>query len=95
MNEITTISSTAIIMQAESFNNVMRMAEVMASGRATVPKHLQGNVADCAAIVLQSMQWNMNPFSVAQKTFNINGVLGYEGQLVSAVINSCAPTKDF
>ncbi len=94
MNEITTISSTAIIMQAESFNNVMRMAEVMASGRATVPKHLQGNVADCAAIVLQSMQWNMNPFPVAQKTFNINGVLGYESQLVNAVINSCAPTKD-
>jgi hypothetical protein len=36
----------------------------------------------------------MNPFAVAQKTHLVNGVLGYEAQLVNAVITSCAPVKD-
>lgn len=92
--EIKNISATNIIMQGDSFDRVMRMAEIMASGAATVPKHLQKNVGDCAAIIIQSMQWNMNPFAVGQKTHCINGVLGYEAQLVNSVINSLAPTKD-
>jgi hypothetical protein len=40
------------------------------------------------------MQWNMNPFAVAQKTHLINGVLGYEAQLVAAVINNSGVVKD-
>jgi hypothetical protein len=31
------------------------------------------------------------PFAVAQKTHQINGVLGYEAQLVNAVITNRAP----
>jgi hypothetical protein len=30
----------------------------------------------------------MNPYAVAQKTHLVNGVLGYEAQLVNAVISS-------
>lgn len=40
------------------------------------------------------MQWKMNPFAVAQKTHLVNGVLGYEAQLVNAVITTCAPVLD-
>lgn len=36
----------------------------------------------------------MNPFAVAQKTHLVNGVLGYEAQLVNAVITTCAPVVD-
>nr|WP_277403698.1 RecT family recombinase [Burkholderia sp. Ac-20345] len=63
----------------------------MATGRATVPKHLQGNRGDCFAIAMQSMQWGMNPFAVAQKTHLVSGTLGYEAQLVNAVITARAP----
>jgi hypothetical protein len=59
-----------------------------------VPKHFNGNSADCLAVVMQSMQWKMNPFAVAQKTHLVNGVLGYEAQLVNAVITTCAPVLD-
>lgn len=90
----TSISATSLITQGDTFHRVMEMADVMAGGYATVPKHLQKNKADCAALIMQSMQWNMSPFAVAQKTFLINGVLGYEAQLVNAVITSMAPTKD-
>ncbi|MGK3600642.1 recombinase RecT, partial [Escherichia coli] len=53
----------------------------------TVPEHLSGNPADCMAIIMQAMQWGMNPYAVAQKTHLVNGVLGYEAQLVNAVIS--------
>nr|WP_308736935.1 recombinase RecT [Salmonella enterica] len=58
----------------------------MADSQVTVPAHLAGKPADCMAIVMQAMQWGMNPYAVAQKTHLVNGVLGYEAQLVNAVI---------
>lgn len=80
--------SSAIAMDAGAMESMMRVADLMSSGRATVPKHLQGNSADCLAVIMQSMQWQMNPFAVAQKTHVVSGTLGYEAQLVIAVINS-------
>lgn len=65
-----------------------RLAVTMASGRATVPQHLQGNVGDCLAVVLQAERWGMSPFVVAQKTHLVQGTLGYEAQLVAAVVNT-------
>lgn len=87
-------STSALILDGESLDKMMRLAEVMATGRATMPKHFNGNPADCLAVIMQAMQWQMNPFAVAQKTHLVNGVLGYEAQLVNAVITSCAPVRD-
>lgn len=70
------------------FDRMVRIAEYMAGGRTTVPKHLQDNVSDCMAIVMQAMNWNADPFAVAQKTHLVNGVLGYESQLIGAILNS-------
>jgi len=65
----------------------MKMANLMASSKATVPKHLQGNEGDCAAVILQSMNWGMKPvWLLLKKTHLVNGTLGYEAQLVNAVV---------
>lgn len=82
-----------LLFNYEAMNQLYRLAEVMASGRATVPDHLQKNAGDCMAIIMQAAQWRMNPFAVAQKTHIVSGKLGYEAQLVNAVITSMAPTK--
>ena len=87
-------STSALVLDGDSLDKMMRLADVMAAGRAKVPKHFNGNSADCLAVVMQSMQWKMNPFAVAQKTHLVNGVLGYEAQLVNAVITTCAPVLD-
>lgn len=81
-------STLALITNDENMQRVMVMAKLMASSKVTVPKHLQGNEGDCAAIIIQSMNWGMNAHAVAQKTHLVNGVLGYEAQLVNAVIQS-------
>ena len=86
--------STALILEPRHLQQMMAVAEIMAKGISTVPRHLQKNVGDCLAVVMQATQWGMNPFAVAQKTHVVNGALGYEAQLVNAVVNTMAPTKD-
>lgn len=87
-------STAALVLDSSSFDSMMRVAEVMATGRSTIPAHLRGNVGDCMAVIMQSMQWQMNPFAVAQKThLSQSGALGYEAQLISAVITNRAPIK--
>jgi len=82
----TVINSNVALFDSQYLNAISTFAQIMAQGVATVPKHLQGNQADCMAVAMQAAQWQMNPFAVAQKTHLINNVLGYEAQLVNAVI---------
>ena len=84
-------STTAMVLDGDSMDKMLKFSRMMATSRITIPKHLQGNEGDCFAIVMQSMQWGMNPFAVAQKTHLVNGVLGYEAQLIKAVIDNRAP----
>lgn len=86
--------TAATIFSPDALEKLLRFAEVMAKGRVAVPAHLAGNAADCLSITMQAAQWGMNPFAVAQKTHFINGTLGYEAQLVNAVVTSMAPTRD-
>ena len=79
---------------SDKLDRMIRIAEIMASGKTTVPKHLQGSVGDCMAVVTQAMAWNANPFAVAQKTHLVNGVLGYESQLIGAVLNSSGAIRE-
>lgn len=83
-----TISASNAVFNVQALGQLTAFAELMAKSAVTVPKHLTGKPADCMAIVMQAMQWGMNPYAVAQKTHLVNGVLGYEAQLVNAVISS-------
>lgn len=75
-----------LMMNVDFMASIDRLADMMANGKTTVPQHLRGNKSDCFAICLQALQWGMNPFPVAQKTHLVNGTLGYEAQLVNAVV---------
>lgn len=99
MNELTTApadanalangaSAAQLMMDPASMTSMMRLADLMASGKSTLPAHFRNSPGDCMAVVMQSMQWGLNPFAVAQKTHLVNGTLGYEAQLVNAVISA-------
>lgn len=81
------------MLEGDSMDKMMRLAEQMATSRISVPEHLRGNVGDCLAIVTQAMLWNMNPFAVAQKTHIVSGRLGYEAQLVNAVVQNSGAVR--
>ncbi|UNM17322.1 recombinase RecT [Pseudomonas sp. ArH3a] len=87
-------SPTALILNRESMQSMTDLAAMMAGGKTAVPQHFRGNQADCMAIVMQSMQWGISPFAVAQKThLTQGGALGYEAQLINAVVISRAPIQ--
>ncbi|MFL9590469.1 RecT family recombinase [Aeromonas schubertii] len=92
-NERGQANMLSLMMNTEFMASVDKMAAMMAGGKTTVPMHLRGNQADCFAVCLQAIQWGMNPFPVAQKTHLVNGTLGYEAQLVNAVVVNSGAIK--
>lgn len=94
MNDLTTVADTplgataATIMNPGALQALASFAELMSKSLCTVPEHLRGKPSDCMAVAMQAAQWGMNPFAVAQKTHIVSGRLGYEAQLVNAVIQS-------
>jgi hypothetical protein len=80
--------SQGLLMDFEKVRAMQSLAEIMATAKVTVPAHLAGKTGDCLAVVMQAAQWGMNPFAVAQKTHVVNGTLGYEAQLVNAVVQA-------
>ena len=52
----------------------------------TLPDHLRDRPADCMAIAMRADRWGLDFFGVAEKTAIINGKLGFEAQLVSAIL---------
>ncbi len=87
-NVVSAVNTISILTNPTAMNAMLHFAEIMSAGVSTVPKHLQGKTADCLAIVMQAARWGMDPFAVGQKTHLVNGTLGYEAQLVNAVLMS-------
>ncbi|HCI8535357.1 TPA: recombinase RecT [Klebsiella variicola] len=83
-----TMNNGSLLLNGDVMDRMMKIADVMSQGISTVPKHLQGKPSDCLAIVMQAARWGMDPYVVGQKTHVINGTLGYEAQLVSAVLSA-------
>jgi hypothetical protein len=81
------MSAVSLLSDDAVFNRMVKFSQIMATGRATIPKELQ-NEGDCMAITMQAMNWKMNPFSVAQKVHFISGKIGYEAQLVAAAVEN-------
>lgn len=80
--------STGMKIAPQNLAEVVKFAEVMARADIALPKHLRGNPGACMAVSLQALDWQMNPFAVASKSYQVNGTIAYEAQLIMAVINT-------
>lgn len=76
-----------------SMGEVMEFAKMMAVARIGVRKHLRNNPGACAAIIMQAARWEMDPYAVANKSYEVNDQIAYESQLIVAVLNTRAPIK--
>lgn len=95
-NKTQMIDNISILTNGELFDRLRTLSVVMANSGAFVPSHFREKPDACMAVVMQAARWGMDPFAVAQKTHIVgnSGVLGYEAQLVNAVITNMSPTKD-
>lgn len=80
-------------LQIRDMGQLLEFAKVMAIGGVAVPKYLRGNPGACVAICLQSIEWQMSPYAVANKSYSVNDRIAYEAQLVNAVILRRAPIE--
>lgn len=77
----------------QNLGEVIKFAEVMARAGKMLPAHLQGDVGACMAIALQALDWQMNPFAVASKSYFVSNRVAYEAQLIAAVVNTRSGIK--
>lgn len=93
-NKTQMIDNISILTNGELFERLRTLSTVMANSGAFVPDHFRDKPDACMAVVMQAARWGMDPFAVAQKTHIVSGALGYEAQLINAVITKMSPTKD-
>lgn len=86
-----TVSDRAGGLVFTSASEAMEMAKMMSISGVAVPKHLRGNPGACLAIVIQSVEWRLSCYAVANKSYSVNDRLAYESQLIQAVILQRAP----
>lgn len=76
-----------------TLSDVVEFARFMCQSKAGIPSFLRENAPDCAAVVMQSLKWGFDPFSVAQKSYKVKDVIAYEAQLIAAVVNTRSGIK--
>lgn len=81
----------------ENMGQVMEFAKLMAVSGSAVPGYLRGNPGGCLAICSRALRWQMDPFAVAEKSYQVVNKgeerIAFEAQLVHAVITARAPLK--
>lgn len=89
----TEVSSTVGGLAFKDMGQVLEFSKLMAVSKQAVPKHLRGEAGACMAITLQALNWRMDPFAVANKSYMVNDRIAYEAQLIHAVVEQRAPIK--
>lgn len=81
-------SAHGTVILPTNMNELMRYADVMASGGLALPKYLRGNTGAALFILNQAMRWEMDPYAVANKSYSVNDRIAFEAQLIAAVVNT-------
>lgn len=78
----------AIMLDETLFEQVQRIAGVMSKAEGFVPKHCVGKTEVCFAITTRSLVWRLDPFAVAQSTYQPTegAKVAYEAKLVQAIL---------
>lgn len=79
----------AIFFNPRMYHQAKAVAVRLSEASGIVGKHLIGKPSACLAIVSRSITWNLDPFAVAQSTYETpGGKIGYEGKLVQAILEN-------
>lgn len=85
------VGSTGITF--ENAGQVMEFAKMMAVSGSAVPKHLRGEPGACLGVIDDAIRFGISPYALARKSFFVNDNLGYEAQVIAAVVNKNAPLR--
>lgn len=81
------------MLMPQTFGDAVAFSEIMARSQHAIPKHLRDVPGACLAVTMQALRWEMDPFAVASKSYNVKDIIAYEAQLIAAVVHTRAPIK--
>lgn len=87
------VSSSIGGLEFKDMGQVLEFSKLMSLSGQAVPKHLRATPGACLAVSLQALNWRMDPFAVANKSYMVNDRIAYEAQLIHAVVEQRAPIK--
>lgn len=93
MTAVGMVEGDGLRIAPQNLGEVVKFAEVMSRAGSVLPKHLQNNPGGCMAVTMQALDWRMNPFAVASKSYEVQGRVAYEAQLIAAVVNTRSGIK--
>ena len=71
------------------FERAKLMATYLSKADGVVPRHLIGKPEACFAVVNRALTWRLDPYAVAQSTYQTpGGSIGYEGKLCQAILEN-------
>jgi hypothetical protein len=78
-----------------SVADIAKVAELLSRGMVAVPAHCRDQPGVCFALSMQALEWGMPIMSVINKSYVPRGGdrIGYESQLLHAVVEKNAPIK--
>lgn len=79
----------ALMFNEPLYERCKQIAKIMAGANGFTPQHLINMQEACFAVVTRAITWKLDPFSVAQSTYQTpGGKIGYEGKLVQAILEN-------
>jgi hypothetical protein len=81
------------ILAPKNVHDALLLAEVMALGGIAVPAWMREHKGVAMKIIAQAARWHMDAYAVADKSYEVNGKIAYESQLIAAILMKNAPIK--
>ncbi len=82
-----------LVFSPVAMSQIQELSTLMANTSGIVPRHFNNNPGACFSIIMQAGRWGMDPFSLAQHTFDISGKLGFEAKVIQSVLQSAGGIK--
>lgn len=81
----------AVVALPQNLAQQIEFAQLMARGGPMVGKPFRNNPGACLGIATQAWRWGQDPYSCSQKAYLVGDTIGYEAQLIHAIILTNAP----
>lgn len=78
-----------VMLDEQLYDKLKRAAGIMSKSEGFVPRHLLGKPEACFAVLTRSLEWRLDPYFVAQATYQTpGGQVGFEGKLCQAILEN-------
>lgn len=91
VSELGTVKVGGVALVPTSVAEIAQFATMMAGAGKMVRKHLRDQPNTCLGLCMQAFRWGMDPFMVANASYEVNDQIAYEAKLLNAVIIQNAP----